>query len=382
MSDLNQVRRRAEEFARLTDGAAPSPNPVQDPEFAEAMQLVEAMREAGAVEPRPEFSASLRQRLIDEAEAGIAATPPDVDDGDGDGDGNGADTELIDPTPLQARRRRRGKLIASAAAVAILAGGIGSAAAAQQAMPGDPLYALKRGLENIASEVSVTDDSRGRRDLSHALARLTEAETLTARNAPAATISDTLHDFSTQAQSGADHLVASYQSDNDASAIQDIYDFAVEARTRLLDLSKTSAPAVQPAIADAMSTVVAIVQQALKACPACAAPTVAPTQPPSVSPPSVPVTSRTTPTQSSDLATPGISARPPTIQTPQPTGPAATRGTTLLPSLPLPSLPVTKSPRQPLPSVSLPLPSVSLPSLSVPTLGLPPLNAPQNKVAP
>src|SRR5262245_21318513 len=132
MSDLNEVRGHADEFARLTDGA-PSLNPVQDPELADAMRLVEAMREAGAVEPRPEFSASLRQRLTDEAEARIAGTP-EVGDGDGGGDGHeghdGHNTELIDPTPLHGRRRR-GKLIASAAAVAILAGGIGSAAAAQ-----------------------------------------------------------------------------------------------------------------------------------------------------------------------------------------------------------------------------------------------------------
>src|SRR5262245_10514143 len=138
MSDLNQVRRRADEFARLVDGAAPSPNPVQDPEFADAMHLGEAMREAGAVQARPEVPAGLRQRLIDEAAARIIATPiepesPDVGDED--------DVELADPTPLHAaRRRRRGKLIASAAAFVVLAGGIGSAAAAQQAMPGDPLY--------------------------------------------------------------------------------------------------------------------------------------------------------------------------------------------------------------------------------------------------
>lgn len=363
MSDLNKVRRRADEFARLVDGAAPSPDPLQDPEFAEAMDLVEAMREAGAVQPRPAFSAALRQRLVDEA-AG-----PEVDAGD--------DTERMDPTPLSSRRRRRGKLIASAAAVAILAGGIGSAAAAQQAVPGDPLYGLKRGLESVASQVSITDDSRGRRDLSHALARLTEAEELTARNAPAGTISDTLHDFSTQAQSGADHLVASYQSRNDASAIQKIYAFTEDARTRLLDLSKVSTPAVQPAIAEAMSTIVAIVQQALKACPACAVPKDAPTLPSPVSPSQVPVPSPAA-TQPSDLATATIPAPQP-VQTPQPTGPEPTSGSKGLPSLPLPSLPVTKSPRLPPPSVplpSLPLPTLPLPTISLPSLGLPAPNVP------
>jgi hypothetical protein len=377
MADLNEVRRRADEFARLVDGAAPSPNPVQDPEFADAMDLVEAMREAGAVEPRPEFSATLRQRLIDEAAGRITATPNEPDQPDDLPDRPDEDEDLALPTPLHAPRYRRGKLIASAAAFVVLAGGIGAAAAAQQAMPGDALYGLKRGLESVATSISFTDDSRGRRELSHALARLTEAEKLAARNAPAGTISDTLHDFSTEARSGADHLVASYHSDNDVAAIEKIYVFAEEARTRLLDLSKTTAPAVQPAIADAMRTIVAIVQQGMQACPACVAPKVMTTPPPSVATSQSPGPTRTAPTKPSGLATPGI----PAIQTPRhPTGPVPSGGATLLPSVPLPtgglpSLPLTKSPPLPLPTASLPtlpLPTVSLPTVSLPTLGLPP----------
>jgi hypothetical protein len=385
MADLNEVRRRADEFARLVDGAAPSPDPVQGPELAHAMDLVEAMREAGAVQPRPEFSATLRQRLIDEAAGRITATPKEPDQPDELPVRPDDDEDLALPTPLHAPRHRRGKLIASAAAFVVLAGGIGAAAAAQQAMPGDALYGLKRGLESVATSISFTDESRGRRELSHAMARLTEAEKLAARNAPAGTINDTLHDFSTEARSGADHLVASYRSDNDVAAIEKIYVFAEEARIRLLDLSKTTAPAVQPAIAEAMRTIVAIVQQGMKACPACVAPKVMTTPPPSVATSRSPDPTRTVPTKPSGLATPGIPGQPPTIQTPRhPTGPVPTGGATLLPSVPLPtgglpSLPVTKSPPLPLPTASLPtlplptlpLPSVSLPSVSLPTLGLP-----------
>jgi Domain of unknown function (DUF5667) len=380
MADLNQVRRRAEEFARLADGAAPPPNPVQDPEFARALQLVEAMREAGAVRPSAEFAATLRQQLIDEAAGRVTATPnlpaepelPDDEDGD--------DAGLATATPLHRPRHRRGRLIAAAAAFVVLAGGIGSAAAAQQSMPGDALYALKRGLEAVATKVSVTDDSRGRRELSHALARLTESEKLVAANAETTTITDTLGDFSTEARSGGDHLLASFRADNDASAVDKIYRFAEEARARLLDLAGRAPAAVQPAIAEALRTAGDLVQQAATACPTCVSPktttippgSVSATQPSQSTDPSIQNPKPSQPV-STGIATPGIPHQP--AQTPAPTLPTTSSpgNPKLLPSLPttgLPSLPTSG-----LPTVSLPLPSVTLPALPL-------LDQPELQLAP
>ena len=276
MGDLNRARRRAEEFARLLeDGAHHSPG---DPELDEALELVGQLRSAGGVQPSAEFSASLRQQLVDQAAARITATPAEPDDTeDDDGDGS--------VTPLRTTSRQRGRWIAGVAAFAALAGGIGTAAAAQESVPGDALYGLKRSLEAVASKVSVTDDSRGRRELSHALVRLSEVEELVGKGGPSTEITNTLHDFTSESRSGGDHLLAAFQADNDASSIDRIYTFGGEARVRLTGLASTVPDSSRAALAEAIATVDQLTQRAHTACPACDSPKVMTTIAPSTANP-------------------------------------------------------------------------------------------------
>src|SRR4051794_8894295 len=240
MSDLHRARARAETFAHAVDhGPRHSTRLSDDPELLEAVELVGRLRTAGAVAPRPEFSAELRHRLLEQAAARAAttATPTVVrsapDDSD---DPPGSEDVGASVTDIRHRHGRRIRLLASTAALVLLGGGIGSAAAAQQAMPGDALYGMKRGIENVSTNVSVGDDSRGRRELEHAKTRLSEIQALVNNGGDVATINSTLADFTDQARKGITRLVASYQQDADPASIAEVTAFITSARQAIGEL--------------------------------------------------------------------------------------------------------------------------------------------------
>src|SRR5215207_3733341 len=239
MSDLHRARARAEAFAHaVDDGPCHSPRLSDDPELMDAVELAGRLRTAGAVSPRPEFTAELRHRLLEQAAARAAMTTPTLvrsapDDHDEPPPREDDDASVTD---IRHRHGRRIRLVASTAALVLLGGGIGSAAAAQQAMPGDTLYGMKRSIENVSTNVSVGDDSRGRRDLEHAMTRLAEVRKLAEADGKAETINSTLDVFSTQARRGVSLLVASYQQQENKASITAITTFITNARQRIADV--------------------------------------------------------------------------------------------------------------------------------------------------
>jgi hypothetical protein len=366
MGDLDRVRRRADEFARLLDdGTQHVPSAAEDPEFGDALVLVSQLRSAGAVHPSPDFTATLRERLVDEAAGRVTTLPVDTQEPSDDADTEQSEESATTPV-VSGSRRRRGRLIAGAAAFVVVVGGIGSAAAAQESVEGDTLYALKRGLEAVATKVSVSDDSRGRRELSHALNRLTEAERLVDDRAEAAPVSKTLGDFSTQARNGANHLLASFETDNEASSVESIYVFTDEARARLTALSAKVPEGAKPAHAGALALVDQLALRARETCPTCISPKTTSTVEPSIDA----TTEQQTPSEPSALPT----GQPTQVPTMVPSRP----DNTPVPTLTKPSVPVTSKSSVPpgtneptlepslppiLPSISLPLPTITLPSL-------------------
>src|SRR5215207_7907648 len=76
MSDLHRARARAETFAHAVDDGPRHSSRLSDddPEVATAVELAGRLRTAGAVMPRPEFTAELRHRLLEQV-AARAATP-------------------------------------------------------------------------------------------------------------------------------------------------------------------------------------------------------------------------------------------------------------------------------------------------------------------
>ena len=122
MSDLNTARARAETFAYAVDhGPRHSSRLSDDPELTTAVELVGRLRTAGAVEPRPEFTAELRHRLLEQAAARAATTPTVV---------RSSPDSPVDPPPredddasvtvIRHHHGRRFRLVASTAALVLL----------------------------------------------------------------------------------------------------------------------------------------------------------------------------------------------------------------------------------------------------------------------
>lgn len=275
MSDLHRARARAEAFAHAVDhGPRHSSRLSDDPELMEAVELVGRLRTAGAVAPRPEFSAELRHRLMEQAAARAATTTPTMVRSSPDDSDDPPDSEDVDAsvTDIRHRHGRRIRLVASTAALVLLGGGIGSAAAAQQAMPGDTLYGMKRSIENVSTNVSVGDDSRGRRDLEHAMTRLSEVRALAENGGDVGTINATLDDFSAQSRKGVSRLVASYQQDGDAGSITAVTQFITSARQALVELAPKLPPESLKSAVEALATIEQLAGHTTAACPKCEAP--------------------------------------------------------------------------------------------------------------
>jgi hypothetical protein len=432
MSDLHRARARADAFARAIDNGAPHGSHVQDddPEFATAVDLVARLRAAGAVSPRPEFSADLRRRLLDEASLRSASgsvsaivdrTGNTEQNADGTTIAGGPATasaresvSLGEPrnasvTDLHRHRRRPLRLVASTATIVLLAGGVGSAAAAQQSMPGDALYGMKRGIETVATNVSVGDDSRGRRELEHAMTRLAEVRSLAEHKADVDTINATLNDFSVQARRGVSRLVASYQQDGDEASLLAVNTFLLDAATGISSMTRAKLLPDESlrAVAEAWATIESLANHTKSACPKCLTPkamtSAAPTPEGTTSTeaggtPSVGTADRPSSNPTDPLATSGASTAPPSNQptknatianTPQASLPTtSTRPTdrpTVLPTVkptvqptgslpPYPTLPtptVSGTPQWPFPTLSFPTITLPLPPLVTLTLGLP-----------
>jgi hypothetical protein len=279
-------------------------------------------------------------------------------------------------TDIRHRHGRRIRLVASTAALVLLGGGIGSAAAAQQAMPGDTLYGVKRSIENVSTQVSVGDNSRGRRDLEHAMTRLAEVSALVDNGGNVATVNSTLNIFSAQARRGVSRLVASYQQDSDITSITAVTTFITSARQAIGELAPKLRPESLKAAVEALATIEQLSQHTAAACPKCAKPgpvkssgrtTVASPgsnprdNPTNAVPTLAPLRTTTGPSastspgqQASTSAVEGKNTVLPTIlNTPS----VPTDSTT--PSLP--TLPSTPNWPWPFPSLTLPPPSIDLP---------------------
>jgi len=212
------AQRRAEEFNERVEGASSDAAP--DPRDAELFELVGALRSVPDATARPEFVASLRERLL--AEAATALVPDDV-------------SRLTLPQRRPARERR---LAAVAGGIAIVGATTSLAMASQSALPGDSLYPVKRAIERAHTGLSVCEGSKGTTVLASASDRLGEVEALTRQDHTGddQRIADTLNTFTDQATEASDLLLADYAHAGSASSIARLRDFAAASLDRLAAL--------------------------------------------------------------------------------------------------------------------------------------------------
>jgi len=246
-------RKRAEELAAALDGRLPAGATVGG-EVGTLVGLATALRSVEPVEPRPEYAASLRERLMAEAETLFS---PEVQ------------KLRVPPRPKGARER---KLVAAAAAALLIGGTASVATAAQDALPGQALYPIKRGIEQAQAEIASSPAGKGRTLLGQAGDRLDEVSGLLDQPQVSGTeVSVTLTDFRTEARDGAQLLLGSFRSTGNRSSVDSVRYFAARSLRRLESMAPDAPDFSRPAFAAAAVTLRNLDAQASGLCATCAA---------------------------------------------------------------------------------------------------------------
>ncbi|HWL96527.1 MAG TPA: DUF5667 domain-containing protein [Nocardioidaceae bacterium] len=268
MAELLPSRRRAESFSRALEGHLQP----TDQRLQRLLDTASQLSAVPLVEPRDEFRAALRERLLEAAavelpaQAAAAATAPEPDRS------RRAHAAPVTDTPSAARRRRQ--LVAVATGLVLVGGGTGVAAASEQALPGDMLYPVKRTLESAQVSLAQSPGGEGHALLERASTRLYEADSLGSEEELSQTrvdaVESALSDFARDASHGGSKLLDAHSTSGDAQDIRQLRAFTSQSHDTLSDLAQTLPPESQPSLMAAAETVVGLDDMARRACPDCA----------------------------------------------------------------------------------------------------------------
>ena len=173
--------------------------------------------------------------------------------------------------PEERTKRRNRRLGTIAASLVVVGGTAGMAAAASGALPGETLYPIKRGIEQVTTAAHFGDAAQGQALLGQAATRLDEVRALQAEgNADPDVISQTIDAFRTAADSGSEKLFSSYQSSGDQADITTVRDFTAAADgRRRRDVRRPPTRPPTTCCVDAADTLADIDAQARDLCGAC-----------------------------------------------------------------------------------------------------------------
>jgi hypothetical protein len=245
-------RARAEELARLLEGAALGGAGASAAGLATLATRLRAVAPAleGTVEPRPDFRAALRQRLVAVATVqGPQATPAAT---------AAAGAGSLDKVVAWSRTWTAQKRLAVASgAMAAVVAVTGVGVASSRSLPGQPFYSLKRASESLQLQLADGDTAKGSKHLEFAATRLREVRALargegelalgpvgehgTLAGALAATslqrrITQTLEDFDEETTQGRTLLEGVYRSTGRTAPLRVLSEFSSQQQARLSSL--------------------------------------------------------------------------------------------------------------------------------------------------
>lgn len=249
MSPRPAPRETAEELQRVLEGRGTAQEAAR---HADLLRTVELLTTHRAVQPRPAFSADLRERLMTAAQTELVPDPT-------------ATVRALRPT-VPARRR----VGVVAASLVIVGTAAGAAAASTGALPGDPLYPVKRGTEQVGTSISLGAAQKGRSQLDHAGTRLDEAGQLVERDADDRLVVGALRDFQAEATEGSERLFSAYDAEQRPEDVADVRRFTADQMRAVDDLAGTETdPVVAAALVDVADTLADLDARAVRLCASC-----------------------------------------------------------------------------------------------------------------
>jgi hypothetical protein len=251
MIALLPAHRRAERFAALVDSASTTDASARDAHF---LEIVGTLRTAAteAPAPRADYVADLRSRLMAEADTALVPT----------------DRKLVLPHHAP---RRQNRLTAAVAALVIVGGTAGVSVAAQSSLPGEALYPIKRGIEQVNETLSFSDGARGQDLLHQADARLSEIDSMLDAHASDDAVAANLQSFSNAAGTGGDLLFTTYQDNGNDDSVTTVRDFAGTGMGELTALADRAPASLRAEFAQAAQLLADLDQQARVLCADCGA---------------------------------------------------------------------------------------------------------------
>ncbi len=252
MTPLISARRAAEDFARVVDGSGPDATG----RYADLTATVEVLRRQEIPAARPEFVADLRSQLMTAADTLLV---PSVQ----------AAPSRANVITLQPTRRHQRRLAAVAAAFVVVGGTAGVAAAAENSLPGDVLYPIKRGIESAQVSLNTSDSAKGQDLIAQASTRLDEIDGLMSSGDSTTQITHTLSSFERSASSGADLLFVAFQRNGNPDDLAQLRGALSDQMAQLNMLAAQAPPTAQPDFASAVALLADLDQQARVLCGNC-----------------------------------------------------------------------------------------------------------------